>query len=126
KRVEIPVEPVRIMTGFSNEAILNALGGSLTPLLDAVKAGSIRGFVAIVGCNNPKIQQDSANVGLAKALIERDIMVLATGCVTTAAGKAGLLVPEAASMAGPGLKAVCAALGIPPVLHMGSCVDNSR
>lgn len=126
KRVDIPVEPVKIMTGFSNEAILGALGGTLTPLLDAVKAGSIRGFVAIVGCNNPKFQQDSANVGLAKALIERDIMVLATGCVTTAAGKAGLLVPEARDMAGPGLQAVCGALGIPPVLHMGSCVDNSR
>lgn len=125
-RVEIPVEPVEIMTGFSNEAILEALGGTLTPLLDAVKSGAIRGFVGIVGCNNPKIKQDSANVGLAKELIKRDIMVLATGCVTTAAGKAGLLVPEAASMAGDGLKSVCEALGIPPVLHLGSCVDNSR
>lgn len=125
-RVEIPVEPVEIMTGFSIESILAALGGSLTPLLDAVKAGKIRGFVAIVGCNNPKLKQDSCNVGLAKALIKKDIMVLATGCVTTAAGKAGLLVPEAISMAGPGLKEVCGALGIPPVLHMGSCVDNSR
>lgn len=125
-RVEIPVEPVEIMTGFSNEAVLEALGGTLTPLLDAVKSGAVRGFVGIVGCNNPKIKQDSANVGLAKELIKRDIMVLATGCVTTAAGKAGLLVPEAASMAGDGLKGVCEALGVPPVLHLGSCVDNSR
>ncbi len=125
-RVEIPGEPVRIMTGFSNEAVIAALGGSLTPLIDAIKAGQIRGAVAIVGCNNPKFQQDSMNVGLAKELIKRDILVLATGCVTTAAGKAGLLVPEAISMAGPGLKAVCGALGIPPVLHYGSCVDNSR
>jgi carbon-monoxide dehydrogenase catalytic subunit len=124
--VEIPGQPVEIMTGFSIESILAALGGSLTPLLDAVKAGKIRGFVAIVGCNNPKLKQDSCNVGLAKALIKKDIMVLATGCVTTAAGKAGLLVPEAINMAGPGLKEVCGALGIPPVLHMGSCVDNSR
>jgi carbon-monoxide dehydrogenase catalytic subunit len=66
------------------------------------------------------------NVGLAKELIKKDILVLVTGCVTTAAGKAGLLVPEGAEMAGPGLKAVCGALGIPPVLHYGSCVDNSR
>jgi carbon-monoxide dehydrogenase catalytic subunit len=36
------------------------------------------------------------------------------------------MVPEAAELAGPGLKAVCKALGIPPVLHVGSCVDNSR
>jgi carbon-monoxide dehydrogenase catalytic subunit len=125
-RVEIPGEPVEIMTGFSNEAILGALGGSLAPLLDAVKAGQVRGVVAMVGCNNPKFQQDSCNVVLAKALIKKDILVLVTGCVTTAAGKAGLLVPEAISLAGPGLKAVCGALGIPPVLHMGSCVDNSR
>ncbi len=125
-RVEIPVEPVEIMTGFSNEAILAALGGSLDPFLDAIKAGKVRGCVGIVGCNNPKVQQDSSNVGLAKALIAKDILVLATGCVTTAAGKAGLLVPAAIEMAGPGLKEVCGSLGIPPVVHMGSCVDNSR
>jgi len=125
-RVNIPGEPVDIMTGFSNEAVISALGGSLTPLIDAIKAGSIRGAVGIVGCNNPKFQQDSMNVGLAKELIKKDILVLVTGCVTTAAGKAGLLVPEGAEMAGPGLQAVCKALGIPPVLHYGSCVDNSR
>jgi len=125
-RVEIPAEPVALMTGFSNEAILAALGGSLTPLLDAVKAGKIRGFVAIVGCNNPKFQQDSCNVGLARELIKKDILVLVTGCVTTACGKAGLLLPEAADKAGTGLAEVCKALGMPPVLHMGSCVDNSR
>lgn len=125
-RVEIPAEPVEIMTGFSNEAILSALGGTLTPLLDAIKAGKIRGIVGIVGCNNPKIKQDSANVGLAKELLKRDILVLVTGCVTTAAGKAGLLVPEGIEMAGEGIKEVCGALGIPPVLHLGSCVDNSR
>ena len=125
-RVEIPGEPVEIMTGFSNEAVIEALGGSLDPLVQAIAAGDIRGAVGIVGCNNPKIKQDSLNVGLAKELIKRDILVLVTGCVTTAAGKAGLLVPEAIEMAGPGLKKVCGALGIPPVLHYGSCVDNAR
>ncbi|PHR27441.1 MAG: carbon-monoxide dehydrogenase catalytic subunit [Desulfotalea sp.] len=125
-RVEIPGEPVEIVAGFSNEALLELLGGSLEPLLDAIKDGSIRGVVAIVGCNNPKFQHDSQNVGLAKELIKRDILVLATGCITTAAGKAGLLVPEGMKMAGPGLKKICSALDIPPVLHFGSCVDNSR
>ncbi len=125
-RVEIPDEPVDIVCGFSNEALLEMLGGSLDPLLDAVKSGAIRGFAAIVGCNNPKFQHDSQNVGLAKELIKRDILVLATGCVTTAAGKAGLLVPEGAKMAGEGLAKVCESLNIPPVLHFGSCVDNSR
>lgn len=126
KRIEIPCAPVDITTGFSVEALLSSLGGSLDPLLEVVKSGKIRGFCAIVGCNNPRIQHDSGNVGLAKALLKRDILVLVTGCVTTAAGKAGLLMPEGKSMAGPGLQEVCAALNIPPVLHMGSCVDNAR
>ncbi|MCL2332615.1 MAG: anaerobic carbon-monoxide dehydrogenase catalytic subunit [Actinomycetia bacterium] len=125
-RVEIPGEPVDIMSGFSNEAILGALGGTPDPLLDAIKAGKIKGVVGIVGCNNPKYQHDSCNVGLAKELIKRGILVLVTGCVTVAMGKAGLLMPEAAAEAAPGLREVCEALGIPPVLHVGSCVDNSR
>ena len=125
-RVDIPGEPVEIMTGFSNEAVIEALGGSLDPLVKAIADGDIRGAVGIVGCNNPKIKQDSMNVGLAKELIKKDILVIVTGCVTTAAGKAGLLVPDAIEMAGPGLKKICGSLGIPPVLHYGSCVDNSR
>ncbi len=125
-RVDIPCEPVKIMTGFSNEALITAMGGTLDPLIQAIVAGDVRGAVGIVGCNNPKIKQDSMNVGLAKELIKKDILVIVTGCVTTAAGKAGLLVPEAIEMAGPGLKKVCGALGIPPVLHYGSCVDNAR
>ncbi len=126
ERVEIPDTPVDIMTGFSNEALLQALGGSLTPLIDAIKAGKIRGAVGIVGCNNPKYQHDYCNVNLTRELIKKDILVIVTGCVTTAAGKAGLLVPEAIEQAGPGLKEVCGSLGIPPVVHMGSCVDNAR
>ena len=125
-RVEIPGNPVEITTGFSVESLLAALGGTLEPLLEAVKDGRIRGICGIVGCNNPRIQHDSANVGLAKALLKKDILVLVTGCVTTAAGKAGLLVKEGVEMAGPGLQQVCGVLDIPPVLHMGSCVDNSR
>jgi carbon-monoxide dehydrogenase catalytic subunit len=125
-RVEIPKKTVDIVAGFSNEALLEMLGGSLEPLLDAIKDGSIRGVAAIVGCNNPKFQHDSQNVGLAKELLKRDILVLVTGCVTTAAGKAGLLLPEGIELAGPGLKKICSALNIPPVLHFGSCVDNSR
>jgi carbon-monoxide dehydrogenase catalytic subunit len=125
-RVHIPVTPVPVMTGFSIEAILAALGGTPKPLIDAIVAGSIRGAVGVVGCNNPKIKQDLGHTELTKRLIENDILVLVTGCATVADGKAGLMVPEAAELAGPGLKAVCKALGIPPVLHVGSCVDNSR
>jgi carbon-monoxide dehydrogenase catalytic subunit len=115
-----------LVAGFSVEAILGALGGTLDPLLNAIKSGKIRGAVGIVGCNNPKVKQDHANITLTKRLIERDILVLETGCVAIASGKAGLLVPEAAEMAGPGLGEIAKALGIPPVLHVGSCVDNSR
>jgi carbon-monoxide dehydrogenase catalytic subunit len=114
------------MTGFSIEAILSALGGTPKPLIDAIVAGSIRGAVGVVGCNNPKIKQDMGHTELTKRLIENDILVLVTGCAAVADGKAGLMVPEAAELAGPGLKAVCKSLGIPPVLHVGSCVDNSR
>ncbi len=125
-RVDIPGEPVDILTGFSNEAIINALGGSLTPLIDAIKAGKIRGIVGIVGCNNPKFKQDHCNVTLAQELIKKDILVLATGCVTTALGKVGLLMPDGADQAGEGMQEICGSLGIPPVLHVGSCVDNAR
>lgn len=126
ERINIPDDPVSLMTGFSVEAIIGALGGSPEPLVDAIKEGHIRGAVGIVGCNNPKFKQDLGHVELTRRLIENDILVLVTGCATVADGKAGLMVPEAADQAGPGLQAVCKALGIPPVLHLGSCVDNTR
>ncbi|WP_321505061.1 anaerobic carbon-monoxide dehydrogenase catalytic subunit [uncultured Methanoregula sp.] len=125
-RVRIPAQPVDMMAGFSEEAIRKALGGTYKPLIDAIVAGKIKGVVGIVGCNNPKIKQDYGHITLGKELIKRNILVVETGCAAIASGKAGLLVPEAADMAGDGLKSVCKALGIPPVLHMGSCVDNSR
>ncbi len=126
ERVHIPVEPVPVMAGFSIEAILEALGGTPDPLINAIKEGTIRGAVGVVGCNNPKIKQDMGHVELTKRLIENDILVVVTGCAAVANGKAGQMVPEAAEMAGEGLGAVCKALGIPPVLHLGSCVDNIR
>jgi len=125
-RVRIPEGTVEMMAGFSVEAILGALGGTPEPLVEAIKAGKIRGAVGVVGCNNPKVQQDLGHVTLTKRLIENDILVLVTGCSAVANGKAGLMMPAAAEMAGPGLREVCEALGIPPVLHMGSCVDNTR
>lgn len=125
-RVYIPNEKSECMVGFSVEAILAALGGGLDPLLGAIKSGAIRGIVAVVGCNNPKIQHDYGHVNLVRELIRNDVLVVTTGCNAIACAKAGLLLPEAAEQAGEGLKGVCQALGIPPVLHMGSCVDISR
>lgn len=126
ERVRIPDQPVRMMGGFSVEAILDALGGTPQPLIDAIAKGTIRGAVAVVGCNNPKLPQDLEHIELTRRLIENDVLVLVTGCAAVANGKAGQMVPEAAALAGPGLRSLCESLGIPPVLHMGSCVDNSR
>ncbi len=125
-KVYIPGKPITFMGGFSVEAIVEALGGTPDPLLEAIKAGKIRGAAGIVGCNNPKIKQDFGHTVLAKRLIENDILVVDTGCAAVANAKAGLKSAGALEMAGPGLKEVCGALGIPPVLHFGSCVDNVR
>jgi carbon-monoxide dehydrogenase catalytic subunit len=126
ERVIIPGTPTPIMAGFSVEAIVQALGGTPEPLVEAIKQGKIRGAVGVVGCNNPKIKHDFAHTELTKRLIENDILVVVTGCAAVANGKAGLMVPEAAEKAGSGLAEICRALGIPPVLHLGSCVDNTR
>jgi carbon-monoxide dehydrogenase catalytic subunit len=124
--VFIPIESVECMGGFSVEAIVGALGGTPKPLIDAIAAGKIRGAVGIVGCNNPRIKQDFGHVTLTQRLIENDILVVDTGCASVATAKAGFKQSKALEKAGPGLKEVCGALGVPPVLHVGSCVDNVR
>ncbi len=126
QKVCLPVEPVDFMTGFSVESVLGALGGKLDPLIEAIKAGKIRGAAGVVGCNNPKIKQDYGHVSMTRRLIENDILVVDTGCAAVANAKAGHESIDAARFAGPGLKEICGALGIPPVLHFGSCVDNAR
>ena len=130
-RVHIPNESMELVAGFSNETIFQMLGGTFRstfrPLNDAIIDGRIRGIVGIVGCSNPKVVADQSHVKLAEELIKRNVLVLQTGCAAIACAKAGLLTPESAlAKAGPGLREVCEAVGIPPVLHMGSCVDNSR
>ncbi len=130
-RVYIPNEKEKAVIGFSHESINYMLGGryraSYRPLNDNIINGRIRGVVGIVGCTNPKVPQDFTHTTLAKELIKRDVLVLTTGCATIACGKQGLTNPkEALELAGPGLREVCEAVGIPPVLACGSCVDNSR
>jgi len=130
-RVDIPQEKMDLIAGFSHEAIIYMLGGkfrgSYTPLNDNVMNGRIRGVAGVVGCCNPKVPYDQAHIGLVEELIANDILVVQTGCSAIACAKAGFLVPESAEKyAGQGLAEVCKAVGIPPVLHSGSCVDNSR
>ena len=127
----IPREKEKMVVGFSYEAIEYNLGGtfrgSYVPLNDNIINGRIRGIAAIVGCNNARTMHDNAHLILAKELLKNDVIILTTGCAAMAFGKAGLLTPEAAKVyCGPGLAEVCETVGIPPILHMGSCVDNSR
>ena len=122
----IPKNKSKVITGFGVESILGALGGSLDPLLDAVKSGAIKGIVAVVGCTNNRNGHDSIGVSLMKELIKKDILVINAGCMSSAAQIESLMTPEAAELAGEGLKGVCRALGIPPCLNFGSCVDIGR
>ncbi len=130
KNVHIPREKTDLIAGFSHETINYLLGGlfraSYRPLNDNIINGRIRGVAGVVGCNNPRITHD-AQLSMVKELIKNDVLVLQTGCMAMASAKAGLMVPEAAAKyAGAGLASVCEAVGIPPVLHMGACIDNSR
>ncbi len=125
-KVHIPKGKSEAIGGFSVEATVEALGGSLAPLEDAIKSGKIRGVAGIVGCNNPKVKHNSNHIAIVNELIKNDILVIGTGCWATACAEYGIFLPEYAENAGEGLKAVCKALGIPPALNMGSCVDCSR
>ncbi|MFC1899504.1 anaerobic carbon-monoxide dehydrogenase catalytic subunit [Chloroflexota bacterium] len=128
--VSIPKQQTDLIAGFSHETINYLLGGlfrsSYRPLNDNIINGRIRGVAGVVGCNNVRVTHDEVHVTLVKELIKNDILVLETGCAAMACGKAGLLLPEAAELAGDGLRSVCEAVGIPPVLHLGACIDNSR
>jgi carbon-monoxide dehydrogenase catalytic subunit len=131
KPVLIPSETHEMVVGFSHETINYLLGGlfraSYRPLNDNIINGRIRGIAGVVGCNNARTCHDSAHLTMIKELIKNDVIVLTTGCAAMACGKAGLLTPEAASKyCGAGLAEVCETVGIPPVLHLGACVDNSR
>lgn len=139
-RVNIPDVKTKMLAGFSVEAIVGALSkldaeNPLKPLVDNIANGNILGAVGTVGCNNVKVVHDSFHVNMVKELIKNNVLVVTTGCSAQALAKAGLMTPEAATQyAGDTLKAVLTAVGtaaglnapLPPVLHMGSCVDNSR
>ncbi|HAL60906.1 MAG TPA: carbon-monoxide dehydrogenase catalytic subunit [Chloroflexi bacterium] len=126
----IPKEINHLVAGFSHEYINYALGGfyrgSFRPLNDAVIQGRLRGVAGVVGCNNPRRCQDASHEYIVREMIKNDVLVAMTGCGAIAAAKYGLLSPEAARYAGPGLREICETVGIPPVLHVGSCVDNAR
>ena len=129
-RVTIPQITNDLVPGFSHEYLNYMLGGtfraSFRPLNDAVMAGRIRGAAGVVGCNNPRTAHDETHTYLVREFIKNDVLVVMTGCGAIANAKCGMLLGEAMEYAGPGLREVCEATGMPPVLHLGSCVDNSR
>lgn len=130
-KVAIPSATKPLVAGFSVDAIKYMLGGkfraSFRPLNDAIIQGRIKGLVGIVGCSNPRVKMDNYTNILTAELVKNNVLVVKTGCAAIASAKEGMLTPESAlSQAGPGLREVCEAIGMPPVLHMGSCVDNSR
>ncbi len=129
--VHIPNEKEDLIPGFSHEYINYMLGGSyrasFRPLNDAIMSGRIRGVAAIVGCNNPRSQHDYLHTKVVRELLKKDVLVVQTGCGAIASAKLGLLLGEAGvEQVGAGLREVCETVGIPPVLHLGSCVDNTR
>lgn len=129
--VNIPDEKTDLVAGFTVRNTFTHLGGryraTFRPLNDAIISGRLRGVAAVIGCNNVKKVQDFSHLTMVRELIANDVLVVMTGCAATACAKAGLLQPEAAAKwAGKGLQEICEAVGIPPVLHLGSCVDNSR
>lgn len=130
-RLNIPKETMDLVAGFTAENVFYYLGGryraTYRPLNDAIISGRLRGVAGVVGCDNPKLLSGESHIQMVKELIRHDVLVVQTGCSALACAKEGLLVPEAAfKYAGKGLQEVCAAVGIPPVLHLGSCVDNTR
>lgn len=129
-KIVIPNRKDMGVHGFSHEYVNYMLGGtfraSYKPLNDNIINGRIRGVAGVVGCTNPRVKQDYLHVELVKELIKNDVLVVQTGCSQIALAKAGLMKPDAAVMAGPGLQEVCETVGMPPVLSLGSCVDNSR
>jgi carbon-monoxide dehydrogenase catalytic subunit len=129
--VNIPPEKEAQVAGFSVESVKYHLGGSFRgtyyTLNDNIINGRIRGVAAVVGCNNARQKHNEAHIKVIKELIKNDVIVLTTGCGGITAASHGLLQPDsAAAYCGPGLAEICETVGIPPVLHMGSCVDNSR
>ncbi|OPZ88296.1 MAG: Carbon monoxide dehydrogenase 1 [bacterium ADurb.Bin429] len=129
-KVRIPQNTTGLVAGFTAENAFRFLGGhyrsSYRPLNNAIIEGRIRGLAGVVGCNNPNVCQDQAHLTMTRELIKHDVLVVQTGCAAIACAKDGLLAPEGAALAGPGLREICETVGIPPVLHLGACVDNSR
>jgi carbon-monoxide dehydrogenase catalytic subunit len=131
KNVYLPTDKEPMIAGFTAESVYDFLGGkyraTYKPLNNAIIEGRLRGAAGVIGCSNPNVDYEKGHILMVKELIKNDVLVVVTGCNAISCAKHGLLQPESAfKYAGEGLQEICRAVGIPPVLHMGSCVDNSR
>jgi len=140
KPVDIPDVENTVVAGFSTESIVAALAkvdaqDPLKPLVDNIKSGNIQGVCLFAGCNNVKVAQDKNFIAMAERLLKENVLVVATGCGAGALMRHGFMDPANVDrFCGDGIKAVLTAIGeanglngpLPPVLHLGSCVDNSR
>lgn len=131
KNLTLPDDKEQLVAGFTAESISDFLGGkyrnSYRPLNDAIISGRLRGAAGVVGCSNPDMDYEKSHIAMVKELIKNDVIVVTTGCNAISCAKHGLLKPESAfEFAGEGLQEICRTVGIPPVLHLGACVDNSR
>ncbi len=140
KPVNIPDITTPVISGFSVEAIVAALSKvdakePLKPLIDNIAAGNLRGVCLFAGCNNVHVTQDQNFITIARKLLKENVLAVATGCGAGALMRHGFMDPaNVDEMCGEGLKAVLTAIGeandlggpLPPVIHLGSCVDNSR
>jgi carbon-monoxide dehydrogenase catalytic subunit len=132
----IPLTKQNAVVGYPTDQIIKHLDGvtnshvdvkgTYKPAIDAIKAGVLRGAVAIVGCNNPRVRPDNSHYEIMRELLRNDILIVATGCAAQVATKAGLLNYDAKRICGAGLRRVCELAHIPPILHMGACIDISR
>jgi carbon-monoxide dehydrogenase catalytic subunit len=130
-REYIPDVKEGLIGGFTTESVFRFLGGTYRstyrPLNDAIMHGRIRGAAGVIGCSNPNVEYEEGHIRMVKELLANDVLIASTGCNSITCAKHGLMKPEAAfQYAGKGLQEVCRAVGIPPVLHMGACLDNSR
>ena len=127
----IPEISQGVVAGFTTESVFKFLGGTYRstyrPLNDAIISGRLRGAAGVIGCSNPNVEFEEGHLKIVKELLANDVLIVSTGCNSITCAKHGLMTPEAAfQYAGQGLQEICRAVGIPPVLHMGACLDNSR
>ncbi len=138
-KAHIPQIKNKVVAGFSLEALYEIFA-SVNPdnpvsvLTDAILAGELKGVALLAGCNNLKRFEDDSHITIIKELLKNDVFVIGTGCAMQSCARLGLLAPEAVEFAGEGLKKFLARISakadlkvqLPPVFHMGSCVDNTR